>query len=53
VRWLNDAKKVIIEPDPRMKTWSGPAREFSVEIANAAAVSKKVKFDGAKVEVEL
>lgn len=53
VRWLNDAKKVVIESDPRMKTWRGPAREFSVEIANAPSTSKKVKFDGAKVEVAL
>jgi len=53
LRWLNDAKKLIIESDSRMKTWNGPAREFSAEIVNAPAISKKVKFAGAKVEVAL
>jgi alpha-glucosidase/alpha-D-xyloside xylohydrolase len=51
--WNNAARRVIIEPDARMKKWPGGVRRFVVEEAGTTATSKPVNYHGQRVEVNL
>jgi alpha-glucosidase (family GH31 glycosyl hydrolase) len=53
VRWDDAARRLTLEPDERMKKWSGGPREFAVEIKGNDAKSKRVEFKGERVEVTL
>jgi alpha-glucosidase (family GH31 glycosyl hydrolase) len=52
-RWDDAARRLTLEPDPRMKKWPGGVRVFSVEIAGSDAKPKRVEFRGEKVVVDL
>jgi alpha-glucosidase/alpha-D-xyloside xylohydrolase len=51
--WDDAARRLTLEPDPRMKTWPGGARVFTVEAAGGEAKEKRIEFRGARVAVEL
>jgi alpha-glucosidase/alpha-D-xyloside xylohydrolase len=53
VRWDDAARRLILEPDARMKKWPGGARAFAVEITGSDAKPKRVEFKGERVEVTL
>jgi alpha-glucosidase/alpha-D-xyloside xylohydrolase len=53
IRWENNARRLVIERDARMKYWPGPARPFLIQVAGQAEGGKKVNFNGQRVEVVL
>lgn len=50
--WDDAKRRLTIEPDKRMKKWSG-AREFAVEIVGSKNEPKRVAFQGKRVVVNL
>jgi alpha-glucosidase (family GH31 glycosyl hydrolase) len=50
-RWNNAARRLIVEPDKRMKKWLGDARTFAVEVIGSGAKPKLIEFRGQRVEV--
>ena len=52
-RWDDAARKLAIEPDPRMKKWPGEMRTFRVEVVGSNARPNAVEFRGKRVEVRL
>jgi alpha-glucosidase (family GH31 glycosyl hydrolase) len=52
MRWEDNARKLTLEPDPRMKAWSGGSREFLVELAGRAGGPRQINFDGKVVHVD-
>jgi alpha-glucosidase (family GH31 glycosyl hydrolase) len=52
-QWDDAARRLTLEPDPRMKKWPGGVRVFSAEIAGSDAKPKRVEFHGEKVVVDL
>ncbi|HEX7470493.1 MAG TPA: TIM-barrel domain-containing protein, partial [Verrucomicrobiae bacterium] len=51
--WDDAARKLVIEPDPRMKKWPGEMRTFRVEVVGSNAKPNAVEFRGKRVEVRL
>jgi hypothetical protein len=51
--WHDQARNLTIEPDARMKTWPGGARNCAVELIGAAYQAKAVAFEGNKLHVKL
>jgi len=51
--WDDKARRLTVEPDPRMKKWPGGVREFAVEIVGGGAKPKRVEFRGERLMVEL
>jgi len=52
-RWNDSARKLTVEPDPRMKKWPGGVRSFSVKLANWKSEPTPVEFRGNRVTVKL
>lgn len=52
-RWDESSRALTIEPDKRMRKWSGGAREFAVEMVGSKTVPKQIKFSGKRVKVNL
>ncbi len=50
-RWNNTARRLIVEPDKRMKKWPDGARTFAVEVIGSGAKPKLIEFRGQRVEV--
>jgi alpha-glucosidase (family GH31 glycosyl hydrolase) len=50
-RW-DDAGRLVIEPDKRMKKWPGDARRYRVEVVGGTGGIKDVEFRGKRVEVK-
>jgi alpha-glucosidase/alpha-D-xyloside xylohydrolase len=50
-RWNNAARRLIVEPDKRMKKWPGGARRFAAEVVGSGAKPKLIEFRGQRVEV--
>lgn len=44
-RWNDEARRLVVEPDPRMKTWPGGKRRFTIELVGGTH-SKSVEFHG-------
>ena len=53
LRWDDAARRLTLEPDPRMRQWPGGVRAFTVEAADASAKPRRVEFRGEPVRVEL
>ncbi|HKB02692.1 MAG TPA: DUF5110 domain-containing protein, partial [Gemmataceae bacterium] len=53
LQWDDKARRLTVEPDPRMRQWPGGVRAFTVETAGGAAKPKRVEFRGEKVVVDL
>jgi alpha-D-xyloside xylohydrolase len=51
--WDDAARRLTIQPDPRMKRWPGGARVFRAQVAGSDADAKLVEFNGDRVEVRL
>ena len=49
-RWQNAARKLTIEPDPRMKQWPGGTRVFNVEIPGEVGKSTAIEFHGSPAQ---
>ncbi|HEU5395943.1 MAG TPA: DUF5110 domain-containing protein, partial [Verrucomicrobiae bacterium] len=52
-RWKDAERRLVLEPDPRMKRWPGGARSFAVEIVGAGRGPANVQFRGQRMEVQL
>ena len=52
-RWDDGARRLTLEADERMKKWPGGVREFAVEAVGSDAGSKRVAFNGERIEVRL
>ena len=52
-RWDDAAHRLTLEPDARMKKWTGGTRVFAVEAAGSDAQPKRVEFKGERIEVTL
>ncbi len=52
-RWDDAARRLTLEPDPRMTKWPGGTREFVIEVAGREASPKRAGFKGERVEVAL
>lgn len=53
LQWDDAARRLTVEPDPRMKKWPGGVRTFMVETAGGGAKPKRVEFRGERMVVEL
>lgn len=53
LRWNEQARRLTLEPDPRMKKWPGGTRTFLVEAVGRAPTSKRIGFRGERVTVKL
>jgi alpha-glucosidase/alpha-D-xyloside xylohydrolase len=51
LRWQDDARKLSIAPDRRMKKWPGGIRAFDLEIAGSTGKPTRVEFAGRPVEI--
>jgi alpha-glucosidase/alpha-D-xyloside xylohydrolase len=51
--WDDAARRLTLEPDPRLKKWPDGSRIFSIEIAGSNAKPKRVEFRGERVTVDL
>jgi alpha-glucosidase/alpha-D-xyloside xylohydrolase len=52
-RWDDSVRRLTLEADERMKKWPGGVREFAIEAAGSDVVSKRVAFNGERIEVRL
>jgi alpha-glucosidase (family GH31 glycosyl hydrolase) len=52
-RWDDAKRQLFVEPDPRMKKWSGSARAFAIELPGATSTLNKVEFRGEPVSLSL
>ncbi len=52
-RWDDAARRLTVEPDPRMKTWPGGVRAFAVEAADNRARPAPLEFRGVAIETKL
>jgi alpha-glucosidase/alpha-D-xyloside xylohydrolase len=52
-RWNDAARRLTVEPDPRMTKWPVGFRTFSVETAGSDAQPRRVEFRGEPVVVDL
>jgi len=52
-RWDDAKRRLIIEPDRRMKKWPGGVRMFTAEAIGSGTKPKTIEFRGQRVEVEL
>ncbi len=52
-RWDDKARRLVIEPDPRMKKWPGGARIYQVQLVGSSAEPKRIEFRGVSVAVKL
>jgi alpha-glucosidase/alpha-D-xyloside xylohydrolase len=52
-RWDDGKRRLTIEPDPRMKKWSGAVRVFAVEVAGSDALPRQIEFRGKRVSLNL
>jgi len=52
-RWDDNARKLTIEPDKRLKNWPGETWTFKVKLVGSDAQPKQVEFRGKRVEVRL
>jgi alpha-glucosidase len=50
-RWDDGARRLTLEADERMKKWPGGVREFAVETVGSDSGSKRVVFNGERIEV--
>ena len=53
IRWNDAGRRLTLEPDARMKKWSGGTRVFTVEAAGSDAQPRRVEFQGKRVSVQL
>jgi alpha-glucosidase/alpha-D-xyloside xylohydrolase len=53
IDWNDQARQLILEPDPQMKKWPGITRDFTVELAGAGVNPRTVHFNGKKAAVAL
>lgn len=51
-KWNDAKRRLTVEPDSRMKKWSGAGRTFTVE-AIGSGPQKQIEFHGKRVEVNL
>ncbi len=51
IHWDDQARRLTMEPDARMKKWPGGARTFAVEIVGGSVKGKSVEFSGKRVTV--
>jgi hypothetical protein len=47
------ARKLVIEPDERMKQWPGGAREYEIKVVGSGAKPRRIEFHGVPVTVNL
>jgi len=50
LRWEDKERRLVVEPDPRMKKWPGGKRRFAIEVVGGAH-SKSVEFQGQRETV--
>jgi alpha-glucosidase/alpha-D-xyloside xylohydrolase len=50
-RWDDAVRRLVIEPDARMKRWPGGARRFAIEAKGSGQKPKLVEFHGERVAV--
>ena len=50
-KWQDAPRKLIIEPDRRMKKWPGGTKVFDVDLVGAPMKPKRVEFHGRRAEV--
>jgi alpha-glucosidase (family GH31 glycosyl hydrolase) len=53
LRWQDAARKLIIEPDQRMKRWPGGEKVFELEVAGEKGQRKRIEFKGKRMEVSV
>jgi alpha-glucosidase (family GH31 glycosyl hydrolase) len=53
IRWDDNARRLTIEPDARIKPWPGAVREFVAEITGEGGASKRILFKGERAELVL
>jgi alpha-glucosidase (family GH31 glycosyl hydrolase) len=51
--WNELARKLVIEPDERMKQWPGGAREYEIKVVGSGAKPRRIEFHGVPVTVNL
>ncbi|HEX3358740.1 MAG TPA: TIM-barrel domain-containing protein [Tepidisphaeraceae bacterium] len=51
--WDNNARRLSILPDERMKHWPGGGRVFKIQVVGGEAKSTDVEFKGERVDVSL
>jgi alpha-glucosidase (family GH31 glycosyl hydrolase) len=52
-KWDDGARKLIIEPDQRMKKWPESSRKFRVQLAGVMQEARLVEFRGRQIAVTL
>jgi len=52
-RWDDGARRLTIEPDPRMKPWSGGTRVYQVQAVGRDSRPERIEFHGVPVAVNL
>ncbi len=52
-KWNDGARKLIIEPDQRMKKWPGMSRQFRIHLVGAVTAPAPVEFHGRPIVVNL
>jgi alpha-glucosidase/alpha-D-xyloside xylohydrolase len=50
-RWNDARRRLVVEPDKRMKRWPGGVRVFSADVIGSGAKPKVIEFRGQPVEV--
>ncbi len=53
MRWDDAARKLVVEPDERMRQWPGGSLDFAVETAGGPAAPKRLEFRGERASLEL
>lgn len=51
--WDDVARKLTIEPDPRLKKWLGEARKFSIRVIGTDLAPDPVEFRGKRILIKL
>jgi alpha-glucosidase len=50
-RWIDRERRLVIEPDQRMRRWPGGERKFRVQLGGNEKDARVVEFKGERVEV--
>ena len=52
-KWNDSARTLTIEPDKRMKKWSGVPKKFSVRLAGVQTEPVEIQFSGRRIALKL
>jgi hypothetical protein len=52
-RWDDNERRLTIEPDSRLKKWTGGTRVFVAELTGKNQQAKRIEFRGERLSLEL